>query len=202
MRKYAIVAAGLLVSVVLGATVFREPIAWAAQSIDATIVGPLDNGNVRVHEEGTANVNVTGTPTVNAQQRGAWNVGITGTPIVSVETPEFVQAQNVLFLNGNQAGDVELYTVPEGKRLIVTYVDVRVLGSPSDVLQIYLSNAGLAPRHWVPLTHQGGPSFVAGQLVNFSFPAGTHVTLTLVCQSAPSDFPNAEGGFTGYLVDA
>ena len=59
MRKYAIVAAGLTLSVVLGATVFREPIARAAQSLDVNIIGPLDNGNVRVHEEGTANVNVT-----------------------------------------------------------------------------------------------------------------------------------------------
>lgn len=59
MRKYAIAAVGLLLSVVLGATVFREPIAWAAQAISATIVGPLDsNGNVAVHEQGTAIVAV------------------------------------------------------------------------------------------------------------------------------------------------
>jgi hypothetical protein len=47
----------LLLSTVLGATVFREPIAWAAQTVDATIIGPLDNnGNVKVHEQGTATV--------------------------------------------------------------------------------------------------------------------------------------------------
>lgn len=49
----------VLLSVVLGATVFRESVAWAAQSVEATIIGPLDgNGNVKVHEQGTANVNV------------------------------------------------------------------------------------------------------------------------------------------------
>jgi len=62
MRKLTLVAAGLLVSLVLGATVFREPVAWAAQSLDARIVGPLDGGgNVAVHEQGTASVAVRGT---------------------------------------------------------------------------------------------------------------------------------------------
>jgi hypothetical protein len=53
----------VLVSVVLGATVFREPIAWAAQAVDSTIIGPLDGqGNVRVHEQGTAQVVDTDSP--------------------------------------------------------------------------------------------------------------------------------------------
>ena len=60
MRKYAIVTGGLLLSLVLGATVFSAPIARAAQSVSATITGPLDGqGNVTVHEQGTANVSVT-----------------------------------------------------------------------------------------------------------------------------------------------
>jgi hypothetical protein len=50
MRKYAIIAAGLLLSAMLGATVFREPVAWAAQTVDANIIGPLDDqGFLRVH---------------------------------------------------------------------------------------------------------------------------------------------------------
>jgi hypothetical protein len=53
----------VLVSVVLGATVFREPVAWAAQTVDSTIIGPLDGqGNVRVHEQGTAQVVDTDSP--------------------------------------------------------------------------------------------------------------------------------------------
>lgn len=60
MRKYTLIIAGLLLSVVLGATVFSTPLAWAAQAVNATITGPLDaNGNVKIHEQGTANVNVT-----------------------------------------------------------------------------------------------------------------------------------------------
>lgn len=62
MRRFAFVAAGLVVSVVLGATVFRQPIVWAAQAVDAMIVAPLDgSGNLKVHEQGTANVSITNT---------------------------------------------------------------------------------------------------------------------------------------------
>lgn len=42
----------VVASLVLGASVFREQIAWAAQTVEATIVGPVDgNGNVRVREQ-------------------------------------------------------------------------------------------------------------------------------------------------------
>ena len=62
--KKALFPAFLLVlgSTVLGATVFKEQVAWAAQSVDATIIGPLDaDRNIKVHEQGTADVNVTNT---------------------------------------------------------------------------------------------------------------------------------------------
>jgi hypothetical protein len=59
MWKYAVVAVGLALSLVLGATLFREPIAWAAQEINVTIVGPLDkDGNVKVRHQGSLTANV------------------------------------------------------------------------------------------------------------------------------------------------
>ena len=62
MKKWLFVVGLVGGSLLLGATVLREPIAYAAQSVSATIIGPLDtNGNVRVHEQGTADVNVTNT---------------------------------------------------------------------------------------------------------------------------------------------
>jgi hypothetical protein len=75
MKKW-LFAVGLVGgSLLLGGTVLREPIAYAAQSVSATIIGPLDaNGNVQVHEQGTADVNVTNT-----------DLGVHGT--VSVSTP-------------------------------------------------------------------------------------------------------------------
>jgi hypothetical protein len=57
-KKLCIAAALVGVSVLLGATVLREPVALAAQTVGATIIGPLDaGGNVAVHEQGTASVN-------------------------------------------------------------------------------------------------------------------------------------------------
>jgi len=47
----------VLLSVVLGATVLREPVAWAAATLNVQIVGPLDaDGNVEVREQGTVTV--------------------------------------------------------------------------------------------------------------------------------------------------
>ena len=49
MNRWVLVTLLLAGAMFLGATVFREPIAWAAQSVSATIVGPLDDdGNVKV----------------------------------------------------------------------------------------------------------------------------------------------------------
>ena len=60
MTKVIVVAFLLVCALLLGGTVLREPIASAGQSIGATILGPLDaQGNVRVHEQGTASVSGT-----------------------------------------------------------------------------------------------------------------------------------------------
>src|SRR5438128_1891572 len=57
MRKWTFVVLLVVGATILGGTVLREPIAYAAQSVSATVVGPLDsNGNVAVHEQGTATV--------------------------------------------------------------------------------------------------------------------------------------------------
>jgi len=60
MSKVIAVAFLLVCAALLGGTVLREPVASAAQSIGATIVGPLDaQGDVKVHEQGTASVSGT-----------------------------------------------------------------------------------------------------------------------------------------------
>src|SRR5262245_35221586 len=60
MKRWAFVLLVVVGATILGATVLREPIASAAQNVGATIIGPLDaSGNLAVHEQGTANVNVT-----------------------------------------------------------------------------------------------------------------------------------------------
>jgi hypothetical protein len=65
MKKWSFLALLLIGATILGSTVLREPIASAAQSVDANIIGPLDGqGNVKVHEQGTANVAVNGSVAV------------------------------------------------------------------------------------------------------------------------------------------
>jgi hypothetical protein len=122
MRKYAIVTGGLLLSLVLGATVFSAPIAWAAQSVSATITGPLDGqGNVAVHEQGTANVSVTNSQlsvreqgTVPASQSGTWHVSVDGKPSVT---------------SGDQTALVGTYTgAPDGGGAFTEAVDADVTG--------------------------------------------------------------------------
>ena len=84
MKKWTFVALLLIGATVLGATVFKEPIAWAAQGVDATIVGPLDNGNVRVHEEGTANVteqNLDRLGDIKVHEQGTANVKVTNSSL-------------------------------------------------------------------------------------------------------------------------
>ena len=52
MNRWSSVALLLAGAMFLGATVFREPIARAAQTVSATIVGPLDaEGNVKVLDQ-------------------------------------------------------------------------------------------------------------------------------------------------------
>ena len=53
MKRWYFVALLLVAATFLGATVFSEPLAYAAQTVSVTIVGPLDSqGNVKVHEQG------------------------------------------------------------------------------------------------------------------------------------------------------
>jgi hypothetical protein len=62
VRKQTLIGTLVLISAsaFLGATVFHEEIAQAAQLVSAEIIGPLDaQGNVKVHEQGTADVNIT-----------------------------------------------------------------------------------------------------------------------------------------------
>ena len=63
MRRQDAAVVGVVliaVAVVLGATVFREDVAQAAQGILSVREQNFDsNGNIKVHEQGTANVNIT-----------------------------------------------------------------------------------------------------------------------------------------------
>ena len=95
-KKLCVAAALVAVSVLLGATVLREPVALAAQTVGATIVGPLDaGGNVAVHEQGTASVDqvpVTG--------GGGAEVDFADTDSTKLATPRIASALIITFARG------------------------------------------------------------------------------------------------------
>jgi hypothetical protein len=121
MSKAVVGAVVLLaVSAILGATVFREQIARAAPPITSVFVtndesSPVPvrernldaDGNIKVHEQGTANVSIQG--------------------VASVKLTEQPFEQTVLlhFQAGGDRTASEAINVPEGKLLTIRYVSAR-----------------------------------------------------------------------------
>jgi hypothetical protein len=111
MKKWSFVALLLVGATILGSTVLREPIARAAQSLDATIVGPLDGqGNVKVHEQGTANVQEQ-----NLDRLGDIKVHEQGRVSTRSDNDE-VSITKKMDCSGN------FYTVPTGRKLVIEYI--------------------------------------------------------------------------------
>src|SRR2546423_4005453 len=112
MRR-AIVPALLLVlvSVVLGATVFREQVAQAAATLMVREQNTDAQGNIKVHEQGTAAVR-------------AANEEVTVQKKFSETQANFC------------AGDI--YTVPAGKRLVVEYIGLAAAGGNAPYLHANL----------------------------------------------------------------
>jgi hypothetical protein len=117
VHKLLFIGSLLVLSAVLGATVFREPVAWAAQAVDAHITNLDANGNIRVHEQGTANVAVQGTPSVT----------VSGTAKVQpVETP----FQQVVQGGGGDFGGCDAITPPTDTKLRIQSFTAEVSVSP------------------------------------------------------------------------
>src|SRR5262249_3408777 len=89
--------------------------------------------------------------TVAATQSGTWNVGLTGTPTVNVGTLPAVSLNSNFFqltykqpvtmgdvehfVNGGQfSGSDLIYTVPEGKRLVVQYFSAEAFVPPGQAI--------------------------------------------------------------------
>jgi len=95
MRKALIPALLLvLVSVVLGATVFREQVAQAAATLMVREQNLDANGNIKVHEQGTATVDAATGPAQQAMQKRLF-------PTVS---------------------ELACFTVPSGRRVVIEEV--------------------------------------------------------------------------------
>jgi hypothetical protein len=112
MKRLHFVALLIVGATILGATVLREPIALAAQIVDANIIGPLDaDGNIKVHEQGT--------PTVNAAQVGTWQVR-------AADNPAFQPFHASVSATEGPSGGCNGFAVPVGKRLVLEFVSASV----------------------------------------------------------------------------
>ena len=193
MRKAIFVALLLVLgSAVLGATVLREPIAWAATT-------PFQN------------VIVTNTP--NQPVPVAGTVKIEGTSTVQV-TAELEPYEHSDFFN--QGPDtctqfvchVRFPAVPAGKQLVITYASARwtlTAGGigPSARLGINGNISINDPEILLPAPAPIGPdNYIASGPVTYYVDAGDQPTLSLGGQFVIPSSNTAFASVVGYLVDA
>jgi len=119
MHKLLMAGAVIALSLVLGATVFREQIAWAAQTVDARITNLDNSGNIKVHEQGTARVEIQGSPQVSlgdSEQHPLW--------VRDVDAPTRPFQLQFTFAGGTTHQTVD---VPAGETLVIEYVDANAV---------------------------------------------------------------------------
>lgn len=148
MKKWSFVVLLFVSATILGSTVLREPIAYAAQSVSANIIGPLDGqGNVMVHEQGIA-----------AVRAAEDQVAIT---------------QNI-HDNQHASCNSDVYTVPSGQELVIEYIAAQTLtGGPgiNGVDGVFVDATGTVA---LPLVFQEQTPgfFSASDAVHMAIPAG------------------------------
>ena len=184
----------VVLAVVLGATVFSQPVAWAAQAVSATIIGPLDsNGNVRVHEQGTANVNVTNS-----------SLQITTDEEPYEHTDFFNQTAETCT---QFVCNVSFPAVPAGKRLVITYASARwalTAGGNGATVSLGVNGNGInQPQILLPAAVlAGNVNWVAAGPVTFYAEAGDVPTMSLQGQFTQPVSNTAVAAMVGHLVDA
>ncbi len=159
MQRPALIGALLLVGVgvVLGTTIFRTEIAQATGLAQAVTVNNTAANPVPVHEQGTANVNVT-----NSSLNVEGTVGMDPTAngvheMNSVAASPFSRSTDGTFGTGNPGrfnADLELYTVPAGQRVVITYAAAKVIVPFGEHAIVTLRSDG-ATRGFMPLTDAG-----------------------------------------------
>lgn len=143
MRKWSFIALLVAGATVLGATVLREPVAGAAQTVGATIVGPLDaNGNVAVHEQGTPTVRVA-----TARDRPL--------DVHEIDTPSVEPSSH-----GN-GGSFAFFG--DAKRTeVIEYVSAVCVGDPMEFVEIWV---GDGPHFDIPPAYVTDGESVASDVV-------------------------------------
>jgi hypothetical protein len=199
MKKWSFVALLVVGATILGATVLREPIARAAQTVDANIIGPLDgNGNVKVHEQGTASV--------NAAQTGTWSTRDRDNPALQPYA-KLVQVPDIP--NGEYTRWVEIQ-VPRGKRLVIEDVSALAQGPAGQAFEISISlvtNGENILRTFTGSDNSPstvGDNYTIGSATRLYIDPGSTFIVQFLRDSHQHDgvFHIAFGTLSGYLIDA
>ena len=186
MRRVVIPGVGLLLcSCVLGATVFREQVAQAAQAILP----------VRVVNTAGEAVPVTGTVSVN----GA----------VEVSSPATAPYQKTIHFNQGPTTctqfvcDVDFPAVPAGKRLVVTFASATYGLSPNGTLasvELGINSSFGEPSILLPAEKTGFDTYLASGPVTFYVDEGDKPTMDLQGQFVQPASLTASATIVGYLV--
>ena len=177
----------LLCSCVLGATVFREEVAQAAQAILP----------VRVMNTAAEPVPVTGTVSVN----GA----------VQVSNPATQPYQETIHFNQSATTctqfvcEVDFPAVPAGKRLAVTFVSATYGLSPGGTLasvELGINASFNEPSILLPAQRTGFDTYLASGPVTFYVDAGDEPTLELQGQFVQPASLTATASLVGFLIPA
>jgi len=126
---FAILLVGL--ASVLGATVFRDQVARAAQSVDAHITNLDGNGNIKIHEQGTAAVTVSGgtvgfDPAANTVKLdpSSSHVAVSSSstaPVYTTAAGTPFEAVDFVRVDDGQSGNSDDLAIPDGKLATITF---------------------------------------------------------------------------------
>ncbi len=214
MRKALIPVSSLLLGAVIGAMVFQGQAARAASSILSVFVtnSPthpvpvqeqnLDsNGNIKVHEQGTANVNVTNT-TVPVHEQGTAQVNVANMP----GSQPFMKNETIV-LDSGQVFVSKCDSVPATKTFAMEYVDLRTNGIASgEVVSVTLdaSTGGAFVAHPLPLQVTAGdvPMFASPVKLYADPGSGFCISIHREASGDTAETIRADYSVSGYLINS
>jgi hypothetical protein len=176
--KKALVPAVLLVlvSIVLGATILRVPMANAAGSVASIFIAndkqhplPVEeqnldaDGNIRVHEQGIADVNVTNTGLAVAPAEpitgGGGGLLVGPCPLVAETAGRVTATVTALQISWGHTSGVKDLILRHGSSVVAAFVGPAISGDPSAVTlplsrpiafnTIECTGNGVVEVHWV-----------------------------------------------------
>lgn len=195
----------------------------ASQAVPVSPQGTTPvSGTVAATQNGTWNVGISGTPTVNLGAgntvgiNGSLQVGNTASSPVLVRDVDnaarlaFQASASITLADGTTFATSTITTVPAGKRLVIEYISALAATQTGQkaLAQIQVYQGTTPYLHRVALSLQGtfttsfgtGDEFVAGQSTRLYADAGTAVIVE-IGRSASSGAAKGVFVISGYLVD-